>query len=153
MLTKHYQVISMRAPFQVIVFPYRISNTDIEVLIGKRSDEDYWQAVSGGGEDAESPLEAAKRELEEETGLYGSEWLQLDSMCTIPREYYSGHEHWGDAVYVIPEYAFVTRADGEPSVSYEHSKLEWHSLKTASLMLRYDSNRNALWELSRRISL
>jgi dATP pyrophosphohydrolase len=143
----------MRAPFQIIVFPYRIINRNIEVLIGERSDAAYWQAVSGGGENSESLLEAAKRELAEETGLYGKDWLQLDSMCTLPKVYYSGHENWDEDLHVIPEYAFATRAYGELIISSEHTRLEWHRISTAQSMLKYDSNRNALWELCRRVSL
>ncbi|WP_077653784.1 NUDIX domain-containing protein [Salinivibrio kushneri] len=60
----------MRAPFQVLVFPYQILNEQPRYLIGKRSDNGVWQVISGGGEDSESFLEAAKRELKEETGRY-----------------------------------------------------------------------------------
>ena len=143
----------MRAPFQVIVFPYRIVNRDLEVLIGKRSDGDYWQAISGGGESSESPQDAAIRELDEEAGLNGSEWVRLDSMCTLPKIHYSGNENWGHDIYVIPEYAFMARTDGDPKISDEHSKLEWHSFSSATALLKYDSNRNALWELSQRVNL
>lgn len=143
----------MRAPFQVIVFPYRIANESLEVLIGKRSDGDYWQAISGGGENSESPQEAAIRELHEETGLHGSEWVKLDSMCTLPRVHYSGNENWDENVYVIPEYAFMAYADDTPKISHEHSKLEWHSFSSANTLLKYDSNRNALWELRQRVNL
>ncbi|CAK2818961.1 hypothetical protein VCRA2126O85_20004 [Vibrio crassostreae] len=51
-------------------------------------------------------LDAAKRELYEETSLTGIDWVQLDSMCMLPRVFYSGHEKWSDHPYVIPEYSF-----------------------------------------------
>ncbi|HBK7293957.1 TPA: NUDIX domain-containing protein, partial [Vibrio cholerae] len=54
----------MRAPFQVLVFPYQILEQQPRYLIGQRSDNGVWQAISGGGEDSESILEAAKRELQ-----------------------------------------------------------------------------------------
>ena len=43
-----------RAPFNVLVFPYNRSPTVIIYAIFKRSDspEDFWQALSGGGEGA-----------------------------------------------------------------------------------------------------
>ena len=41
-----------RAPFQILVYPYRkFENGQIEYALMKRSDEGYWQAIAGGGED------------------------------------------------------------------------------------------------------
>jgi ADP-ribose pyrophosphatase len=39
---------------------------------------------AGGVEDGESPLESAKRELQEETGLHGGEWTELSAFWTTP---------------------------------------------------------------------
>jgi 8-oxo-dGTP pyrophosphatase MutT (NUDIX family) len=36
-----------------------------------------WEIPEGGGEEGESPLQAAQRELREETGLQASSWEQL----------------------------------------------------------------------------
>lgn len=36
-----------------------------------------WEIPEGGGEDSESPLQAAQRELSEETGITASSWEQL----------------------------------------------------------------------------
>ena len=48
----------MRAPFQVIVFPFRkIAPDAIEYAIFYRrtpNQGDFWQAISGGGEDEET---------------------------------------------------------------------------------------------------
>ena len=41
----------------------------IEYAIFQRSDGDYWQAIAGGGEEGETPEEAAKREIQEEAGI------------------------------------------------------------------------------------
>jgi dihydroneopterin triphosphate diphosphatase len=52
-----------RAPFQVLVFPYKRSPAGgIQYAIFSRADYPCWQGISGGGEGDESPLEAAKRE-------------------------------------------------------------------------------------------
>ena len=75
-----------RAPFQVLVYPYRKCHDDkYEYALLKRSDAGYWQAIAGGGEDNETPLEAAKREAYEEAGIAtNSDFLQLDTVEPIP---------------------------------------------------------------------
>ncbi|MFL5927206.1 MAG: NUDIX hydrolase [Gaiellaceae bacterium] len=39
---------------------------------------------AGGVDDGESPLEAAQRELREETGLHGGEWIEAATFFTTP---------------------------------------------------------------------
>ncbi|MBR7630620.1 NUDIX pyrophosphatase [Aeromonas popoffii] len=119
----------MRAPFQVLVFPYQILNEQPRYLIGQRSDNGAWQAISGGGEDNESILEAAKRELKEETCLIGCDWQQLDSMCMLPKVYYAGHENWTNHQFVVPEYSFSVRVSAEPQLSNEHTTFRWCSFQ------------------------
>lgn len=46
----------MRAPYQVLVFPYYIGSNGIEYAIFRRSDSGWWQAISGGGEDGETVI-------------------------------------------------------------------------------------------------
>lgn len=141
----------MRAPFQVLVFPYQLSNGQPQFLIAQRSDNGYWQAISGGGEGAESWLDAAKRELLEEAGLVGSDWQQLDSMCMLPKVYYKGHQHWDEHPFVVPEYSFSVLVADQPTLSDEHVDFRWCSFQQASDLLKYDSNRIALWETNQRL--
>ncbi len=81
----------MRAPFQVLISPYKFEILQPLFLIACRTGSGEWQASSGGGEEQESLLDAAKRELYEEISLIGIDWVQLDSMCMLPRVFYSDH--------------------------------------------------------------
>ena len=141
----------MRAPFQVLIFPYQIVDCKPKFLIALRSDSGIWQAFSGGGEDNESWLEAAKRELAEEAQLTGFNWQKLDAMCMLPKVYYKGHESWSNHPYVVPEYSFSVQVSDSPILSLEHSEYRWCSFQEASELLKFDSNRVALWELNERL--
>ncbi|MED2150943.1 NUDIX pyrophosphatase, partial [Bacillus thuringiensis] len=50
----------MRAPYQVLIFPYIKTVDSIQYAIFNRSDYGYWQGIAGGGEDGEIPIESAK---------------------------------------------------------------------------------------------
>lgn len=142
-----------RAPFQVLVFPYRLtSNGGIEYALFKRRDSLYWQAIAGGGEDHETPLQAAKREAYEEGGVSPeSPFMALQSVASIPVEHVAGFL-WGDDVLVIPEYSFGVQVQ-DPSLvlSPEHTEVRWVDYETAMSLLHWDSNRVALWELNLRL--
>ena len=49
----------MRAPFQVLVIPYRRDQTGVRFALLKRRDAGYWQFVVGGGEKAKHRRMAA----------------------------------------------------------------------------------------------
>jgi len=142
-----------RAPFQVLVLPYRMTqNGGILYAVFKRQDAGYWQGIAGGGEDAEAPLDAAKREAFEEAGIEPtSRFLRLDSTATIPVVGVCGFM-WGPDVLVIPQYCFGVRVEREQlTMSAEHTEYAWMDYDSAAEALRWDSNRNALWELDHRL--
>lgn len=74
----------MRAPFQILAIPYRIIDGIFMYCVFHRSDHDQWQWISGGGEDDETPIEAAKREIFEEGGVAVKDIVELTSKCHIP---------------------------------------------------------------------
>jgi len=143
----------VRAPFQVLVIPFRRESTGTQYAVLKRSDADYWQFVAGGGEDKETPLEAAEREVREEIGVEADGLLrQLDSMSTVPKESFAARDSWGEDVYVIPEYCFALDIRGDSlQLSREHTEVRWVEYEEANQILKWDSNRNALWELDERL--
>ena len=143
-----------RAPINALVFPYRKKGDGYEFAIFNRSDceEDFWQGISGGAEDDETPMEAAKRESWEEGRIDpDSPFTQLDSICSLPASNFRG-TGWGDDVYVVHEYAFGVRVENqEIELSDEHKEYRWLSLDEAITTVKFQSNRHALGELSLRI--
>ena len=98
-----------RAPYNVLVFPYRLDDQNVEYAIFNRSDskEDFWQGISGGGEYSESPVEAAIGETWEVSRLSkDSEYVQLDSVFSVPANIFGDGCLWGKDVYVILNYCF-----------------------------------------------
>lgn len=143
----------MRAPFQILAIPWRRLGDEIQYCVFHRSDHDQWQFLSGGGEDAETPEEAARREIFEESGLTAGPLLRLRSMCFIPTDIFSEkyRKNWPADTYVIPEYAFGFACPGEIRLSDEHRESLWLTYDEARAKLRWDSNRTALYELNRRL--
>ncbi len=145
-----YLFMMPRAPFQVLILPFRFSsNGEFETAVFKRQpdDGDFWQFVSGGGEDDESPLEAALRELREETGLFLREMRSLKSYEMIPASVFRTAD-WGSNITEVPEHCFAIEVDDEEIVlSEEHTEFRWVSLAEALELLYWESNRAALREL------
>lgn len=144
---------SRRAPLQVLVIPYHVTAGGPRYALLRRADAGCWQGVAGGGEGDESPLEAARRELAEETGL-GTETalLPLDSRTTIPVVDVTGDFSFGPDVLVITEYAFGARCTSpDLMLCDEHTEYAWFDYAGARGAVQWDSNRTALWELDHRL--
>lgn len=143
----------MRALYQVIVIPHLKAGRGFRYAIFWRSDLKFWQAISGGGEGRETPIQAAKREAFEEAGIgKSSKFTKLDSMTTIP-VVDVGSYHRNSGRLVLPEYSFGVRvATKELKIGNEHTRYRWLSYEQARKSLRYDSNKTALWELNYRLA-
>jgi len=141
-----------RAPFNVLVLPYREGAAAREFAVFHRADCEMWQFIAGGGEGAEEPPVTARREAFEEAGIDGDrEWLALDARASIPRTAYPDAP-WADSIFVIPEICFAVHVpDAEVRLSSEHDRVEWLGYEAAREQLTWDSNRVALWELQQRI--
>ena len=143
-----------RAPYQVLVYPYhKIHDDRFVYALLKRADAGYWQAIAGGGEDEETPLEAAKREAYEEAGIpVNSDFLQLDTVEPVPATEFRDSYLWGDDVYVIPQYCFgVLVKDSRIVLSREHTEYRWLTYEEACSLVKFDGNKTALWELDKRL--
>jgi len=143
-----------REPFQVLVLPYRSKGCgQFEYAVFKRSDDANWQGIAGGGEDNDSPLEAARRETWEESRIpVESNFVVLDTISSVPVTCFPDSYLWGENIFVIPEYSFGVDASGRQLVlSGEHSEYKWVDFEEAEKLLKYDSNKVALWELNQRL--
>jgi 8-oxo-dGTP pyrophosphatase MutT (NUDIX family) len=92
-----------------------------------------WEPPGGGIEEGERPIDTARRELEEETGLSGE--AVLDRAVTVRR-----HFEWNGQFYDGEEDFFLARFEGPPEISrdglmdYEaewltgHAWLPWDEL-------------------------
>jgi dATP pyrophosphohydrolase len=141
-----------RAPFNVLVYPYwRVDGDVFEYALLKRAEAGFWQGVTGGGEGDETPLQAARRETYEETGLSpDSSFLRLDTVEPVPVTYFGAR--WGEDVFVIPQYCFGMLAQRREIVlSHEHTEYRWLRYKEADRILKWDGNKTALWELNQRL--
>ena len=142
-----------RAPFQVLVLPYRREEARLSVAVFRRADYDLWQFVSGGGEQGETPEQAARREAREEAAVeMDAPLLRLDAMTMIPACWFDAWATWPRDLLLIPEHAFAVEVGGRPlALSSEHTEMRWCDYDAAMDLLRFDSNRNALWELRERL--
>ncbi|MFE7504652.1 NUDIX pyrophosphatase [Promicromonospora sp. NPDC057488] len=137
----------MRAPFQVLVVPYRRAFDALEFLILQRADSHKWQWVAGGGEDDETPVQAAQRELVEELSAT-SAVRPLATISPVPVVNITGELTWGYEHLIVMEHAFCVNLDGQEfTLSSEHISARWVGLEKAGSMLEFDSNRTAAWEV------
>ncbi len=112
-----------------------------------------FQFVAGGGEDDEKPIEAAVREIYEETSVNAVNIQPLTSMAYIPANVISKKHRdlWNPDTIVIPEYTFGFECNSEMVLSSEHIGLEWMTYDDALTRLTWDSNKTALYELNCRL--
>ena len=142
----------MRAPFQILAIPYK-KEKELLYCVLHRADSDQWQFIAGGGEDSETPKEAAVREVFEEAGIENADVLELVSRAYVPanviKEYH--RKYWPKDTYVLPEYHFAFECDEHIRISKEHTEYVWFDYEEAMKKLTWDSNRTALYELNCRL--
>jgi 8-oxo-dGTP pyrophosphatase MutT (NUDIX family) len=111
----------------VDVYVLRQGGAGLEVLLlrrapGRRS-PGSWECVHGHVEGDETPVEAAVREVREETGY---EPERLYNLSRVEHFY----AHRANRVVVIPAFVAFVGA-GSPVLSEEHDRAEWLSVEAA----------------------
>ena len=139
----------MRAPFQILAVPYRFIKGELCFCVFRRSDSNICQFIAGGGEDNEKPLDAAMREIKEETGVVAEQLTELKSVAFVPAEVVAENmrTHWDKNIFVIPEYSFAFECNADPTLSCEHNEYKWLSYNDARKLLKWDSNKAAMYEI------
>lgn len=135
-----------------------IHTSDLQVLIMERADKaDYWQSVTGSLEAEETPLNAAIREVREETGLDATQYNFQDwEMSNI----YEIYEHWryryAPEVIHNTEHLFgLELAKPVPIILApdEHVQYEWVDWREAAKRVFSWTNVNAITKLGERHGL
>jgi len=116
-------------PDLVAIWIYRVPDASrpdrIELLLLRRSPArplpGLWQCVTGSIEAGERVVDAALRELAEETGIAGEAIEALYDLDLVVQF------HWPDADAVLSEVAFAVRLrpGSEPVLSHEHDACRW----------------------------
>jgi dihydroneopterin triphosphate diphosphatase len=132
----------MRTDHEVLLVVHR-PGPEFLVLLRAPEGQGYWHLVSGGIEEGESPLEAARRELDEETGLRPA------TFEPISREL--GYRQPGGTWITLHPFAVEAPPAWEPVLNEEHVDYRWCSEESALALLRYPEPRVALELVAQRL--
>lgn len=142
----------MRQPHQILAFPYKIveKNKILYGIFSRTDSQDVWQGIAGGVEGSETYIEACRREANEEAGIsLNADVIELESISTMPVINVVKEFMWGEDILLIYEHCFGIDATKEKiEISHEHKEMKWLTFDEARRKLKWDSNRNALWELN-----
>jgi dATP pyrophosphohydrolase len=134
---------------EVAVFVTRRGGRD--VLLVHRSPEHggYWHVVAGGVEPGETAVEAAERELREETGLVARLTQGIDVTEYVSTQTKEPAERDEPAALAVGVTCFRVAApdDWEPTLDWEHDGHRWCEFGEAASTLRWPGTARALREL------
>lgn len=111
-------------------------------LILKRAPDEkiypgLWQFVSGAIETGEKAVDAALRELHEETGFVPEAFWNVPFVNSF-------YDHLQDAVHLSPVFAAEVKQVQDPKLSFEHETWEWLEFPEALERLAWPGQRAAL---------
>jgi len=133
-------VTSIQVSF-VDVYVVRPNGPALDVLALRRApggrSPGSWETVHGHIEAGETPVEAALRELREETGLEPARLYNLSRVEAFYR-------HSSDEIALIPVFAGVVDTGAEARPSSEHDRVEWLAPAAAAARFAWPRERRAL---------
>ncbi len=125
----------------VDVYVLRRSGSGLECLVLRRAPAGRcpgsWETVHGHIEDGERPWQAAKREMEEETGLSPDRLYNLSRVETF-------YQHRLDEVALVPVFVAFVPAGATVRLGGEHDRHEWLTPPEAGVRFGWPRERRAL---------
>jgi len=124
------------------VLLFRIGNNEIKYLILKYQihTQNHWDFVKGGIENNETLVEAAKREVLEETGIKTIIIIK-DFKEQIKYTYKKDH---GDVIEKDVIYLLAETNETEIRLSEEHSEFKWATKNEVLKVIKFEEQKNVL---------
>lgn len=131
---------TLRTKF-IDVYVLRGPGRALEVLVLRRGPDGRcpgsWEAVHGHIESGESPADAARRELAEETGLVPERLYNLSRVELF-------YQHRLDEVALVPVFAAFVSPGAELRLGPEHDGAEWLRPDDARVRFAWPRERRAI---------
>ena len=136
-----------KIPISVLIIVYT-KNKDI-LLLNKKGKDSMWQSITGSLQINEKPLDAAKRELFEETGIVSNNIIDCKKEHIF--EIYEMWRHkYEDGITHNTEHVFKLELDDIIDIkldSDEHDSFEWVTRVKAAEKVFSHTNRQAIFDL------
>ncbi|MDD0823947.1 dihydroneopterin triphosphate diphosphatase [Mannheimia sp. AT1] len=134
-------------PNSVLVVIYA-KDTNRVLMLQRKDDPTFWQSVTGSIEAGEKPIDAAKREIKEETGLQISSQKQPLVDCNQQIEFeifpHFRYKYAPNTTHCIEHwFLFPLESEQEPILS-EHLAYRWVSAEEAINMTKSPNNADAI---------
>jgi dihydroneopterin triphosphate diphosphatase len=143
---------SHKQPVSVLVV---IHTTALDVLLLERAAHPgFWQSVTGSREDSEMPIETARREVLEETGIDTTTGQLIDWRMTNTFEIFPEWRHrYAPGVTHNVEHVFSLQLANQPNIVTtpdEHRDCQWLPWREAAERCFSWTNRDAILMLSKK---
>ena len=136
-----------KIPISVLIIVYT-KNKNI-LLLNKKGKNSMWQSITGSLQINEKPLDAAKRELFEETGIVSNNIIDCKKEHIF--EIYEMWRHkYEDGITHNTEHVFKLELDDIVDIkldSDEHDSFEWATRVKAAEKVFSHTNRQAIFDL------
>ena len=101
-----------------------------------------WEVVHGHIEPGETPVEAARREMLEETGLTPTRLFNVSRVEVF-------YQHRSNEVALVPVFAAFVDPGSEPALGNEHDRAEWLTPEDARARVAWPREARAIEDIVR----
>lgn len=128
------------------LYVLRGAGADLRCLVLRRASgtrcTGAWEVVHGHIEAGETPVDAARREMKEETGLEPARFFNVSRVEAF-------YQHRTDEVALVPVFAAFVEAGAEPSLGPEHDRAEWLTPEAARERVAWPREARAIEDIVR----